>query len=95
MVCIKNILSIQFLLRYSEKIENIQAKYFTAKHILKIISFPITFLTFGLFSLVINVGLVYLVEAYIDGFHVSGFVAPLIFSFIVGMTNSLVGMFTK
>jgi len=27
-----NILSIQFLLRYSEKIENIQAKYFTAKH---------------------------------------------------------------
>jgi uncharacterized membrane protein YvlD (DUF360 family) len=41
------------------------------------------------------VGLVYLVEAYIDGFHVSGFVAPLIFSFIVGMTNTLVGMFTK
>jgi putative membrane protein len=65
------------------------------KPILKIISFPITFLTLGLFSLVINVGLVYLVEAYIDGFHVNGFVAPLIFSFIVGMTNSLVGMFTK
>jgi putative membrane protein len=33
------------------------------KPILKMISFPITSLTLGLFSLVINVGLVYLVEA--------------------------------
>ncbi len=65
------------------------------KPILKIISFPITFITLGLFSLLINVGLVYLVEAYIHGFHVAGFIAPLIFSFIVGLTGSIVGIFTK
>jgi putative membrane protein len=65
------------------------------KPVLKIISFPITFITLGLFSLVINVGLVYLVAHYIKGFHVTGFIAPLIFSFILGITNSLVGLFTK
>lgn len=65
------------------------------KPILKIISLPITFMTLGLFSLVITVGLVYLVEAYVPGFKVSGFIAPLIFSFIVGFTSSVVGMLTR
>ncbi|MHA8106866.1 phage holin family protein [Aquirufa sp. 5-AUSEE-100C1] len=65
------------------------------KPILKIISFPITFMTLGLFSLVITVALVYIVEAYVEGFKVTGFVAPLIFSFVVGITNSFVGLFTK
>jgi putative membrane protein len=65
------------------------------KPILKIISLPITFMTLGLFSLVITVGMVYLVELYVTGFQVSGFIAPLIFSVLIGFTNSVVGMFTK
>ena len=65
------------------------------KPILKIISLPITFMTLGLFSLVITVGMVYLVELYVPGFQVSGFIAPLIFSLLIGFTNSVVGMFTK
>lgn len=65
------------------------------KPILKIISLPITFMTLGLFSLVITVGMVYLVELYVPGFQVSGFIAPLIFSLLIGLTNSVVGMFTK
>lgn len=65
------------------------------KPVLKIISFPITFMTLGLFSLVITVGMVYLVELYVPGFQVSGFIAPLIFSLLIGLTNSVVGMFTK
>jgi putative membrane protein len=65
------------------------------KPVLKIISLPITFMTLGLFSLVITVGMVYLVELYVPGFQVSGFIAPLIFSLLIGFTNSVVGMFTK
>jgi putative membrane protein len=65
------------------------------KPVLKIISLPITFMTLGLFSLVITVGMVYLVELYVPGFQVSGFIAPLIFSLLIGLTNSFVGMFTK
>jgi putative membrane protein len=65
------------------------------KPVLKIISLPITFMTLGLFSLVITVGMVYLVDLYVPGFQVSGFIAPLIFSVLIGFTNSVVGMFTK
>ncbi len=65
------------------------------KPVLKIISLPITFMTLGLFSLVISVGLVYLVAAYVPGFVVTGFITPLIFSFIVSLSTSFVGLFTK
>ncbi len=65
------------------------------KPVLKIISLPITFMTLGLFSLVISVGLVYLVAAYVPGFVVTGFIASLIFSFIVSLSTSFVGIFTK
>ena len=50
------------------------------KPILKFFSFPITLLTLGLFLLVINVAIIYLAAYFIDGFSVSGFIPPLIFS---------------
>jgi putative membrane protein len=65
------------------------------KPVLKLISFPITFVTLGLFSLVITISMVYLTEAYVSGFHVSGFIAPLIFSMIFSFANSILGFFTK
>lgn len=65
------------------------------KPFLHIISFPITFMTLGLFSLVINVAIVYLTELYVPGFQVSGFVAPLFFSFLVSFASTVVGWFTK
>jgi putative membrane protein len=52
-------------------------------------------MTLGLFSLVISVGLVYLVAAYVPGFAVTGFIAPLIFSFLVSLSTSFVGLFTR
>ncbi len=63
------------------------------KPILKLLSLPITILTLGLFSLVINVVIVYLCDFLVDGFKVSGFIQPLIFGFILSIVNSLVGSF--
>lgn len=57
------------------------------KPIINIISLPITIFTLGLFSLVINVGMVYLASALIDGFSISGFITPLLFSFAISITN--------
>ena len=65
------------------------------KPVLKFISFPITFATLGLFSLVITIAMVYLTEMYVPGFKVTGFVAPLIFSMIFSFANSILGFFTK
>ena len=62
------------------------------KPILKLISFPITILTLGLFLLVINVLMVYLVDYFIRGFSVQGFIAPLIFSFILSFISYVLGM---
>lgn len=63
------------------------------KPILHIISLPITFLTLGLFSLVISVAVVYLCTFLVDGFEVSGFFTALIFSFLLSIANSVVGSF--
>jgi putative membrane protein len=65
------------------------------KPILKLLSLPITILTLGLFSLVINVVIVYLCDYLVEDFKVSGFIQPLIFGFILSIVNSLVGSFQE
>lgn len=63
------------------------------KPILQFISLPITVLTLGLFYFVITVVLVYVCDALVGGFDVNGFLAPLIFSFVLSIANSIVGAF--
>jgi len=62
------------------------------KPILKLISFPITIITLGLFLLVINVVMVYLVDYFIQGFSVHGFIPPLIFSFLLSFVSYVLEM---
>ncbi len=61
--------------------------------VLSFISLPITFLTLGLFSLVISVIVVYLCTYLVSGFAVSGFFSALIFSILLSIANSIVGSF--
>ena len=61
------------------------------KPVLKIISFPITILSLGLFLLVINVILVYLVSHFVTGFQVHGFLSPLLFSFGISVVSTILG----
>jgi putative membrane protein len=63
------------------------------KPILKLISFPITIITLGLFSFVITVLIVYLCDYLVDGFKVTGFLPPLLFSFALSAVNWVVGLF--
>jgi putative membrane protein len=63
------------------------------KPILKLISFPITILTLGLFLLVINVIVVYLVAYFVKGFTVNGFIPPLIFSLCLSFLSTVLGWF--
>lgn len=59
------------------------------KPLLMIISFPITVLTLGLFLLVVNVLMVYLVEWIVPGFTVVNFWWALLFSIIQSLLNSM------
>lgn len=63
------------------------------KPVLKLIALPITFLTLGLFSLVISVGVVYMCSYLVDGFNVTGFLTPLLFSILLSIANGLVSSF--
>lgn len=57
------------------------------KPILKLLTLPITILTLGLFSLVINVAMILLASYLVDGFSVDGFWAALIFSLVLSLVN--------
>jgi putative membrane protein len=65
------------------------------KPILKFVSFPITVLSLGLFLLVINVVIIYMVHYVVDGFRVDGFWYALIFSFIMAIVNWILKGFTE
>ncbi len=57
------------------------------KPILIILTLPITLLTLGLFTFVINAFLVLLVSALVPEFHVAGFGWALIFSFVLSIVS--------
>jgi len=63
------------------------------KPILIFLTLPITIITLGLFTLVINAALVLVVDNLVPGFTVSGFLAALIFSIVLsivgGFLNSM------
>ncbi|UOQ76914.1 phage holin family protein [Hymenobacter sp. 5516J-16] len=64
------------------------------KPILKIIGFPITVLTLGLFLLVINALIVMIADWLLGGFKLDGFVSALIFSVVLSLVTSVIDMVT-
>lgn len=63
------------------------------KPVLQILTFPITIVTFGLFLLVINAGMILLVDWFLGGFEVDGFWWALLFSFFISIVNSFLNRF--
>jgi putative membrane protein len=63
------------------------------KPILIVLTLPINILTLGLFTLVINAGLIMLTSKVVDGFSVHGFWWALLFSLILSLINAILHMF--
>ena len=61
----------------------------TLKPILQIISLPITFLTLGIFYLVINALMLMLVSALVPGFHISGFGTAFFAAIVLSLLNTV------
>ena len=61
------------------------------KPILVIFTIPITFLTLGLFLLVINTILILMVDWLVPGFEVDGFWWALVFSLLLSLVNAIFG----
>jgi len=65
---------------------------FSIKPILHILALPITILTLGLFSLVINGLLFWFISTFIKGFQVDGFVSAILGAFVVSFITWFLGM---
>lgn len=59
------------------------------KPILVVLTIPITVLTLGLFLLVINALIILMVDYFVPGFNVEGFLWALAFSLILSVFNSM------
>jgi putative membrane protein len=61
----------------------------TVKPLLILLTLPLTFLTFGLFLLVINGVVVLLADRWIDGFKLENFTAAVVMSIVMSVLGSL------
>jgi putative membrane protein len=57
------------------------------KPIILLLTLPITLLTLGLFSLVINALMLMLTSSLVSGFHVDGFITALMASIVLSLLN--------
>lgn len=65
------------------------------KPFVKLIALPITILTLGLFSLVINALFILLAAKIVQGFHIDGFWTAMWFSIALSLINALFNSFNK
>ena len=59
----------------------------TIKPLLVILTLPINILTLGLFTFIINAGMILLVSSIVKGFEVEGFLTALIFSLVLSLIS--------
>lgn len=61
----------------------------TIKPVLNLLALPITIITFGLFSFVINALLFWLLSTFVEGFSVAGFIPALLGSVVLSAVSFL------
>ncbi len=65
------------------------------KPILVILTLPVTILTLGLFTFIINALIILLVSAIVPGFHVQGILSAILFSLVLSIVSSILHQLTK
>ena len=63
--------------------------------ILRLLTFPINFLTLGLMSFIITVLMILLVDSLMSGFMVKGFFSAVIFAIVLALIKMVFGAFSK
>lgn len=59
------------------------------KPLIVLITLPLTILTLGAFILIINAGILLLIDKLVDGFKIKGFWWAVIFSIYISITNAV------
>lgn len=69
------------------------AAYLALRPILRVVTFPVGCLTFGLFNAVIDVALLYGCAALIEGFAIESVIAAVGTALLIGLLSGIVGGF--
>lgn len=65
------------------------------KPLFLLLTLPINILTLGLFTFVINAGMILLTSTLVAGFYVESFLWALLFSIVISIISSILNSFTK
>jgi len=65
------------------------------KPVLSLLTLPLTIMTLGLFSLVLNALLIMLIAKFVPGFQVQGFLWALAFSLVLTVVNWALSIFKQ
>lgn len=63
--------------------------------ILQVLALPITIVTFGIFALVINAGMLLLTSHVVSGFHVATFTTAFFGSIVLSFVSAILGAFRR
>jgi putative membrane protein len=67
----------------------------TIKPLLQLITLPLTFITLGLFTFIVDALIILLLSNVLQGFEVNGFVGALIFGTTLSFANAVLHIFRK
>ncbi len=68
---------------------------FFIKPILKFVSAPFILLTFGLFTILINIGMLLLLDYFVDAISIQGYIAAFWAMLVISAVNLFIGFFSK
>lgn len=68
---------------------------FFIKPILKLVSAPFILLTFGLFTILINIGMLLLLDYFVDAISIQGYIAAFWAMLVISAVNLFIGFFSK
>ena len=68
---------------------------FFIKPIFKLLSAPFIFLTFGLFTILINIGMLLLLDYFVDAISIQGYIAAFWAMLVISAVNLFIGFFSK
>lgn len=68
---------------------------FFVRPLLKLLSFPLVLLSLGLFTIVINIAMLYLLDYALDTVSLSGLTAAFWATLVISAVNIIIGFFSK
>lgn len=68
---------------------------FFIKPVLKLISLPVIFFTFGLFTIIINIAMLFLLDYSVDAIQINGFVSAFEAMIVISAVNFFIGFFSN